>query len=86
MTPRGGSKGQSPWWGSGGKAPWKPALFKNLNHNLYSKLIWDYCNFFFVLFFFCLSVSGYFFNFFFLMLKSGAAKAAPAVAVPTPLS
>ena len=28
--------------GSGGEAPWKPALFKNLNHNLYGKLIWDY--------------------------------------------
>ena len=40
--PQRGSKGQSPWWGSGGKAPWKPVLKKKLNHNLYSKLIWDY--------------------------------------------
>ena len=32
--PQRGSKGRSPWWG--------PAVFKNLNHNLYSKLIWDY--------------------------------------------
>ena len=40
--PQRGSKGQSPWWGSRGETPWKPALLKNLNHNLYSKLIWDY--------------------------------------------
>ena len=40
--PQRGSKGQSSWWGSGGEAPWKPALFQNLNYNLYSKLIWDY--------------------------------------------
>ena len=40
--PQRGSKRQSPWWGSGSEAPWKPALFKNSNHNLYSKLIWDY--------------------------------------------
>ena len=31
--PQRGSKGQSPF------APWKPALFKNLNHNLYNKLL-----------------------------------------------
>ena len=87
--PQRGSKGQRPWWGSGGEAPWKPALLKNLNHNLYSKLIWDYYKMG------CVILTGklfnlpFFFSFFvsvfFLMLKSGATKAAPAVAVPTPL-
>ena len=41
MTSSGDPRGRAPG-GVRGEDPWKPALFKNLNHNLYSKLIWDY--------------------------------------------
>ena len=97
--PQRGSKGQSPWWGSGGKAPWKPALLKKLNHNLYSKLIWDYYKMgcviltrscstyqFAFLHLFLFFFSFRFFSFIFFYAKSGAAKATLAVAVPTPLT
>ena len=86
--PRG--KGQSPWWGSGGKGPWKPVLLKNLNHNLYSKLIWDYYKMGCViltrkLFNLPIRLFPLFFVFFFFFFNAEKWCGRPAVAVPTPL-